>query len=229
MVSYGMHKPKRGNYRDFNRVAMHLLSKFGGSSLNRWEAIARSSSWLTGIRAHKHTHTRRQRQYPKDKTGLGYKKKGWDYFGAVIITSLMRTAYQGLHLIYICNDSETTNNWLQIHERQLFYCLQWRRGIWYILMMVIDPITISTQTCDNHKISQMLSLIWANRLTFEVSIYIYIYIWGSPSNDKLTNAARCFLVISNKTNLPQACALCPLFSSKVHPTQVRHVAVKRKC
>ena len=41
---------------------MHLLSKFGGSSLNAWWVVARTSSGLTDTHTDGHTHTHRQTQ-----------------------------------------------------------------------------------------------------------------------------------------------------------------------
>ena len=52
---------------ELSRGLLYLWSKFGDPSLNGWWVIARTNSWLTDTR----THTRRQRQYPKAKTGLG--------------------------------------------------------------------------------------------------------------------------------------------------------------
>ena len=58
------------NNRDLNlpRVGvLHFWSKFGDSTLNEWQVIARTNVWLT----HGRTDRRRQRQYSKAKTGLG--------------------------------------------------------------------------------------------------------------------------------------------------------------
>ena len=59
------------NNRDLNQGLLHLLSKFGDPSWNGWWVIARTSSWLMHGRTHTQTDRRRQRQYPKAKTGLG--------------------------------------------------------------------------------------------------------------------------------------------------------------
>ena len=55
------------NNRDLNQCLLHPCFKFGDPSLKRSRVIARTSKWLT----HRLTHRRRQRQYPKAKTGLG--------------------------------------------------------------------------------------------------------------------------------------------------------------
>ena len=59
------------NNRDLNQGLLHLWSKFGDPSLNGWRVIARTSKWLPHTRTDGHTDRRRQRQYPKAKTGLG--------------------------------------------------------------------------------------------------------------------------------------------------------------
>ena len=59
------------NNRDLNQGLLHLWFKFGDPSWKGWWVIARTSSWLTHGRTHTQTDTRRQRQYPKAKTGLG--------------------------------------------------------------------------------------------------------------------------------------------------------------
>ena len=60
-----------------NRDLSHLRSKFGDPNLNGWWVIARTSKWLphtqTDGRTDTQTDRRRQRQYPKVKTGLGQK------------------------------------------------------------------------------------------------------------------------------------------------------------
>ena len=59
-----------------------FYSKFGDPSLNRWWVIAWTSKWLPHTRTDGwmdgHTDRRRQRQYPKAKTGLGLKEKKYD-------------------------------------------------------------------------------------------------------------------------------------------------------
>ena len=45
------------NNRDLNQGLLHLWSKFGDPSLNRWWVIARTNSWLTHIQTDTHTHT----------------------------------------------------------------------------------------------------------------------------------------------------------------------------
>ena len=50
------------NNRDLNQAVLHLLSKFGVSSLNRWRFMARTSSGLTDTHIDSHTHTDRQTQ-----------------------------------------------------------------------------------------------------------------------------------------------------------------------
>ena len=50
------------NNRDLNQVVLHLLSKFGGSSLNAWWFMARTRSGLTDTHTDRHTHTDRQTQ-----------------------------------------------------------------------------------------------------------------------------------------------------------------------
>ena len=54
------------NNRDLNQDVLHAWFKFGDSSWNQSQIIARTSSWLTPT-------WRRQGQYPKAKTGLWYK------------------------------------------------------------------------------------------------------------------------------------------------------------
>ena len=43
------------NNRDLNQGLLHLWSKFGDPSWNRWWVIVRTSSWLTHGRTHTHT------------------------------------------------------------------------------------------------------------------------------------------------------------------------------
>ena len=63
------------NNRDLNQGLLHLWSTFGDPSLNGWWVIARTSyrGWRTHTGTNTHTDRRRQRQYPKAKTGLGWK------------------------------------------------------------------------------------------------------------------------------------------------------------
>ena len=48
------------NNRDLNQVVLHLLAKFGGSSLNAWWFMARTSSGLTDTHTDRHTHRQTQ-------------------------------------------------------------------------------------------------------------------------------------------------------------------------
>ena len=59
------------NNRDLNQGLLHIWSKFGDPSLNGWWVIAWTSKWLQHTRTDGHTDRRKQRQYPKAKTGLG--------------------------------------------------------------------------------------------------------------------------------------------------------------
>ena len=56
------------NNRDLNQGILHLWSKFGDPSLNRWWVMALTSLGL--MQAHTPTNRPRQRQYPKAKSGL---------------------------------------------------------------------------------------------------------------------------------------------------------------
>ena len=59
--------------RKWNLKQMFCIfwSKLGDSCLNGWHFIAQTSRWLKNGWKHTHTDRRRQRQYPKVKTGLG--------------------------------------------------------------------------------------------------------------------------------------------------------------
>ena len=54
-----------------NQIVLHLGSKFGDPTLNRWWVISRTIKGLTHTHGHTQTDRRSQRQYLEDKTGLG--------------------------------------------------------------------------------------------------------------------------------------------------------------
>ena len=59
------------NIRDLYQGLLYLWSKFGDPSLKGSWVIVRKSMWIPHTRTDWHTNRRRQRQYPKAKTGLG--------------------------------------------------------------------------------------------------------------------------------------------------------------